>query len=207
MIVNALYLLVGWIEPFTAAATSEEPFHCPSGTRPVPMMRGSREARHAHDGWEYLVLPLHLGFQAEILLPPSGADAHLDGLDATALGELRGRATGHRVNLHLPRFRVSWATGLLAPLQALGIGHIFDRAALGGVVVEEQLNVSGAFHAAVLRVDESGVEGAAATAVVGRAVAFRQLPEIEVRVDRPFFFLVTHRDTAAVLFLAYVTEP
>jgi serine protease inhibitor len=79
--------------------------------------------------------------------------------------------------------------------------------AVRGVVTREALYVSGVFHAAVLRVDERGVEGAAATAIVARTVAAVAAPRVEVRVDRPFFVLVTHRQTGAVIFLAYVAEP
>jgi serine protease inhibitor len=75
------------------------------------------------------------------------------------------------------------------------------------VVVEERLWIAGAYHAAVLRVDETGIEGAAATALVARGVAYRQLPEVEVRVDRPFLLLVTHQRTGAVAFAVRVRQP
>ena len=76
-----------------------------------------------------------------------------------------------------------------------------------GVVAEEPLWIAGAYHTAVLRVDETGIEGAAATALVARAIAYRQLPTVEVRVDRPFLLLLTHRRTGAVAFIAQVREP
>lgn len=209
VIVNALYLVAGWVEPFADAGTTEQPFHGLSGTRQVPVMRGSRDAGYAHDGWEYLALPLQLGLQSEILLPPVGVDPHLRVIDPTVLIDLRNRATGHRVDLHMPRFRAEWRTGLLEPLCTLNVCRIFDPGALAlvRVVAEQRLHVSATFHATVLRVDESGIEGAATAALVARAVAFRHLTEVEVRVDRPFFFLVTHRETGVVVFLAYITEP
>jgi serine protease inhibitor len=43
--------------------------------------------------------------------------------------------------------------------------------------------------------------------MVMRAVAFRSLPEVDMVVDRPFFLLVGHRGTGAVLFLARVADP
>jgi serine protease inhibitor len=94
-------------------------------------------------------------------------------------------------------------------LRALGVNRIFDAGprALVDVVVEERLYVSGAFHAAVLQVDERGVEGAAATALVGQAIVYRRLRSVELRIDRPFFFLITHRGTGAVIFLARIAEP
>jgi serine protease inhibitor len=59
----------------------------------------------------------------------------------------------------------------------------------------------------VLRMNETGIEGAAATALVARGVAYRLLPTVEVRVDRPFLLLVTHQRTAVVAFAARVVEP
>jgi serpin B len=97
---------------------------------------------------------------------------------------------------------------LIPPLQSLGVSRIFERYPPAVDIVEQEpLFISGAFHQAVLRVDEKGVEGAAATALVVRGVSAQLLPEVEMKVDRPFFFLVTHRDTGCVLFIARVVDP
>jgi serine protease inhibitor len=152
-------------------------------------------------------LPLDLGFRAEVLLPPAAGDG-ADALpDAATLLALRRRARPHRVDLHLPRLRAESATVLNGPLRALGVRRIFSDLSVGGVVAEESLWIAGAYHAAVLRVDETGIEGAAATALVGRGVAYRQRPTVEVRVDRPFLLFVTHQRTGAVAFVARVREP
>lgn len=212
VVANALYLLAGWLEPFARSSTVDEPFRCPSETRAVATMRGVREIDYADEGWQYLSLPLDLGLTAEIVIPPDGSDAagavgaQVDAVDAALLRRCRKRASAHRVDLHLPRFRAETAVDLTGPLHALGMGGLFETGALR-LVVEERVHVSAAFHAAVLQVDERGIEGAAATALAMRGVAHRRLPEVEVRVDRPFLFLVTHRSTAAVLFLAHVVEP
>src|SRR5439155_18709956 len=94
------------------------------------------------------------------------------------------------------------------PLTTLGVCRTFDVAppAVTGVA-DQPLFISDAVHRAVLRVDESGIEGAAATAMVMRAVAFRSLPEVEMVVDRPFYLLVGHRATGTVLFMARVASP
>jgi serine protease inhibitor len=206
VIVNALYLFVPWLEPFAPDRTEDAPFHGLGGARSVPTMRAVHELAYAGEGWEYVRLPLDLGFVAEVLLPPAGGDG--PGLpDAGTLEALRGRARPHRVDLHLPRVRAGQATMLNGPLQALGIRRIFSDLDVGGVVAEEPLWIAGAHHAAVLRMDETGIEGAAATALVARGVAYRLLPTVEVRVDRPFLLLVTHQRTAVVAFAARVVEP
>ncbi len=57
-------------------------------------------------------------------------------------------------------------------------------------------------------VDEAGLEGAAATAMMMRLTAIVREPEpVRVEVDRPFLFLVRHRDSGALYFLARITDP
>jgi serpin B len=62
-------------------------------------------------------------------------------------------------------------------------------------------------HKAVLRADEQGFEGAAATAVAMRLVSVDLSAPQPFHVDRPFLVLVRHPRTGAVYFLARVVEP
>jgi len=206
VLVNALYLLAGWLQPFRPEDTAEEAFHAPGGTRNVAMMRASLETGHARThSWQYLSLLLALGMRAEVVLPP---DYPAEPLTAGRLTTLRQAATPCRVDLHLPRARLEAGTRLSGPLATLGVGRIFDVAAPAVTGVTDQpLCISDAVHRAVLRMDERGIEGAAATAMVMRAVAFRSLPEVEMVVDRPFSLLIGHRVTGTVLFMARVASP
>ena len=206
VLVNALYLLAGWLQPFRPEDTAEEAFHAPGGTRKVATMRASHETGYAGGAsWQYVSLPLALGMQAEVVLAP---DYLAEPLSAGRLTALRDAATPCRVDLHLPRARLEAGTRLAGPLATLGVCRIFDVAASAVTGVADQpLFISDAVHRAVLRVDERGIEGAAATAMVMRAVAFRSLPEVEMVVDRPFSLLIGHRVTGTVLFMARVASP
>jgi serpin B len=204
VVVNALYLYAPWVEPFAEGDTADAPFHGPAGTSEVPTMHAVRELPYARaEGWEYVCLTLDLGFVVEIVMPARGDVVP----DVATLDGLRAGAAEHRVDLHVPRLRAGRATALDGPLAALGARRIFSTACVDGVVVEEPLRIAGAYHAAILRMDEAGFEGAAATALVARGVAFRPLPTAEVRVDRPFLLLVTHRATGAVAFAARIRTP
>jgi serpin B len=206
VLVNALYLMAAWLQPFRPQDTTEEAFHAPGGTRNVATMRACHETGYARAAsWQYVSLPLALGMQAEVVLPPGHAAEPLAPARLTAL---RNAATTWRVDVHLPRARVEAGTRLAGPLSTLGVCRIFAPAAPAvACVTDRPLFISDAVHRAVLRVDESGIEGAAATAMVMRAVAFRSIPEVDMVVDRPFFLLVGHRGTGAVLFLARVADP
>lgn len=207
VLVNTVYLLAAWAEPFHIGATRPEPFHAPDGTRDVAMMRAGRFADHAaRTGWEYLRLPLGSGIGAEIVLPPDRLPS-VPRLGAGTLTALREAAATRQVDLHLPRFRVSGAAELPGALRGLGVARIFDPAARAvSEVVDRPAHVSQALHQAVLRLDEAGVEGAAATALALRLLG-RARPVTEMVVDRPFYALVTHRQTGTILFMARITAP
>jgi serpin B len=206
LLVNALYLLAGWRQPFRPEDTVDEAFHTPAGTRDVPMMRAHRETGYARAAaWQYVSLQLGTDMAAEVVLPP---DRSMQPITAGHLATLRNAATPHRVGLHLPRTRLEAGARLAGPLAALGVRSIFDvhAPAVTGVA-DQPLFISDAVHRAVLRVDENGVEGAAATGMLVQAVAFRSLPDVEMVVDRPFYLLIGHPATGTVLFMARIAEP
>jgi serine protease inhibitor len=215
LIVNALYLKVAWRQPFEEGATKPGPFFAPSGRRQVPTMRQAQRMPYAAaGGWRMVTLPTASGdVVVDVVLPDgerAGIGAGRDGEpDAAALARLYGSASAVQVDLALPRFRVRTAATLNGPLGGLGVVKAFDpdRADFSGIT-PERICVSKIVHQAVLRLDEQGFEGAAATAVVMRlAGAFMPSRTVEFHVDRPFLLIVRHRDTGAIYFLARVTEP
>lgn len=205
VIVNALYLKVAWQVAFEAAATAPAAFHAPSGTRAVPTMRQQERLRYASaDGWRMVTLPSASQLVVDVLLPdPDGSP-----LTAELLTGLQsGRPT--KVDLTLPRFRVEQAAVLNDPLRQLGVTAAFlpREADFSGIVEGAQIFIDLVMHKAVLRVDEQGFEGAAATAVVMGIVSMDLSDPVPFHVDRPFLVLVRHPRTGAVYFVARVTEP
>jgi serine protease inhibitor len=209
-LVNALYLRTGWRNEFPAHATQPRPFHAPAGPRDVPTMRLTARLGHAAGhGWQVVTLPAVGGVEAVVLLPDTdlaGAEAELD---AARLASLLDAPRPTRVELFLPRLRVSERSSLEGALARLGVRRLFTADAdLGGLFAEHRAHVSAVLHESVLRVDEQGLEGAAATAVMMRLSAVvREEEPVVVRVDRPFLLLVRHADTGAVYFVARVVEP
>jgi serpin B len=210
MLVNALYLKVGWTNRFPSRATQDLPFHGRSGDSDVPTMRLEKRLRYAAvDGWQVVVLPADGDVDGIVLLPDDDLTAAESTLDADALARLLAAPTPALLHLYLPRFRVRVNTRLEAVLSDLGARTMFtDRADFGGIS-DDRLAIDSVVHEAVLRVDENGLEGAAATAVGIRALSMMRdaARPIEVHVDRPFLFLVRHRASGAVYFLARVVRP
>jgi serine protease inhibitor len=206
VIVNALYLKVAWLNPFEEHRTVAAPFHAPSGTREVPTMRQQESFPYAEaGGWRMVTLPTAGDVVADVLLSDSGETVP----SAEAVTALQRATRSVKVDLHLPKFRVEAASTLSDHLRHLGVIDAFDRdlADFSGITDEGPVWIENVIHKAVVRVDEQGFEGAAATAVVMRTISMDISEPVPFHVDRPFLLLVRHRRSGAIYFLARVVEP
>lgn len=208
VIVNALYLKVGWLNAFPDESTAPAAFHAAAGTREVPTMRLEESLWYAAaEGWRMVTLPTASPAVVDVLLPGGGGEPALPPAEVLSALQSNGRST--KVDLALPRFRVEGAAILNDPLARLGVVSAFSRseADFSGITETERIFIDLVVHKAVLRVDEQGFEGAAATAVVMRLVSMDMSTPVPFHVDRPFLVLVRHRQTGAVYFVARITEP
>ncbi|TWP45800.1 serpin family protein [Lentzea tibetensis] len=195
VVVNALYLKAQWWGQFWLVG--DEPFHSPSGDRLVPMMQRQSSFPYARlHGWEVVKIPAHDDVEAVVLLPSDGMD-----LDSRALSELLDAHAHTEVLLTMPTLKLSYGDDLRPALERLGLAAVFAQ----GGMPHPDMVIDQVIHQAVLRVDEHGIEGTAATAImaVGSPVPVPVEP-VEVTVDRPFLFLVRHSVTGAIYFLARV---
>jgi len=208
-LVNALYLKCGWIARFIEGATTPRPFHAPGGTVEVPTMELSESIGYAHTGgWQVVRLHAVGGVEAVILLPDNDLTEAEPSLTAAALARLLAAPRSTQVNLRLPKVNVSLQAELTPPLKKLGVRTVFTDDADLGLISPHPLAVQAVFHESVLRLDEQGFEGAAATAVMLRLTSMQPYVEpIQVDVDRPFLLLIRHTATGAVYFLARITNP
>ena len=208
-LVNALYLKTSWTEAFDEQATRDLPFHAPEGTREVPTMRVTSGLGYAaRDGWQVVTLPAEGGLEAVVLLPDDGLARAEPRLDAARIEALVSATRQQRVDLSMPKFEATGEAELQGALGELGARTLFTPDADFAPLTPHPLRVSAVLHQSVLRVDESGFEGAAATAVMMRLMAAGDEPEpIRGEVNRPFLFLGRPRGTRALPFLARVVAP
>ncbi|MEU4428795.1 serpin family protein [Actinoplanes sp. NPDC024001] len=213
-LLNAVYFLGEWKTRFDSDATRPEPFAV-AGASPadVPTMRLTGESfGHAQrDGYRMLRLPYGEDgrYGMEIMLPDNGKTlaGMLSTLDAAEWRAATGALTGQPVDLlTLPRFELRWKGEMTEPLRRLGLSDAFvpgraDFRPMSPVAPAVQTVV----HKTYIRVDEKGTEAAA---VSGGAMAVSSLTgSREFRVDRPFAFSISDRQTGAILFLGSVTDP
>jgi serpin B len=207
VLANAVALDADWKTPFDAARTRAGDFHLLDGTVvQVPTMQGGDGVEVGRgEGWTAVRLPYAGDDLAMTIVVPSAFDAFEQQLSADLLDEVDAGLSPAGPSLSLPRFTARSASGLKPVLAGLGMTSMFDerRADLSGISQTEQLVVGAVQHEAVVTVDETGTEAAAATGVDIRAVS----APMPVMVDRPFLFVVRDRSTGAVLFLGRVTDP
>ena len=210
---NAVYFKGKWETPFPSGRTRTETFRLSDGSeKRVPLMCRTDELGSAKDDhfWR-LRLPYGTGkVVMEVLLPAEGtalADAERE-MSADEFADLLAQPlTWGRTEVHLPRFRLSAQYDAKPALQGLGLRQAFDGnqadfSGIGGA--KGDLWLAKVVHKAVVQVDETGTEAAAASAVAGVTRAMPERPVV-FRADRPFLFVI--RSDQAVLFIGRVENP
>jgi serpin B len=206
-LVNALYLKCAWRNPFDDYPTRPRPFHAPGGTIEVPTMELSESIGYAATGgWQVVSLPAAGGVRAVVLLPDGDLATAEPALSAASLAGLLDAPKSTQVRLRLPKVDVAVQAELTSALHELGVRTVFtDDADLSGIS-PNPLAVQAVLHQSVLKLDEHGLEGAAATAMMIRVTSM-PMRETTVDVDRPFLLVIQHAETGVVYFLARVVTP
>ncbi|MFO0631721.1 MAG: serpin family protein [Nannocystaceae bacterium] len=216
VLVNAIYFKANWSDPFDKGQTRKRDFFAPKGKRSAMMMHRTGHMTMArHDGATLVELPYGYGrYGLTVVLPDQrdGLAALERTIDRAWFERARAGATGERVALALPKFRIEAPEPLRlrALLQRLGLVEVFGpHADLTGIAAaKEQLQVSEAFHKAFIALDEDGTEAAAATAIGVKAGAAPAPAEpIPVVVDHPFVFALRDSENDTILFMGRVVDP
>jgi serine protease inhibitor len=220
VLVNAIYFLGDWAEPFEKESTRPAPFTVSaSQKKDVPTMHAVESFRFAaRDASKAVELP-YKGGQFSMLLVLPDADAGLPVLEATLTAErLEGIVKSlapTRVHVSLPKFEVD-PPGSLAlgeVLAGLGMPDAFSPAQADFTAIanppdpRDRLFLSEVFHKAFVKVDEKGTEAAAATAAVMARAAAAMAPPAEFKADHPFLFFIRDNATGMILFMGRVADP
>jgi serpin B len=222
VLVNAIYFLGDWAQPFKKEATGPASFSTTAADRKdVPTMHQTADLRFAAaDHVKVLELPYQGGDLTMTLVLPDAADG-LDAVEArltpSTLDAWLGALAATKVVVSLPKIEIDPPTplSLADTLQAMGMPLAFDpaRADFTGIAnppsPADRLYVTRVFHKAFVKVDEKGTEAAAATAVVlsPRALRRQEQPPAEFKADHPFLFLLRDVRSGMILFMGRVSDP
>jgi len=228
VLVDAIYFLGRWADPFEAADTKPEGFDvAPDRRHDVPTMHltGALSAAQVADA-KVLALDYQEGHVQMLFVLPDrtdGLDELERGLTAGTIGQWTSAlAWKPKVIVSLPKFRIDpvGPVKLREALQALGLRDAFDRsrADFDGIArprgPNDRLFIGDVVHKANVSVDEEGAEAAAATAVVmthpmGIPVGPPPPPPAPFvfKADHPFLFVIRDVESGMVLFIGRVSDP
>ncbi|MEI7660890.1 MAG: serpin family protein [Bacteroidota bacterium] len=215
VLVNAIYFLGDWDEPFAKESTSPKDFFPEAGTRVrVPFMNRHGRYGYCEDAGIRVIEIPYRGNSASmvIFLPDSvnGTAGFEQSFDFDRYLALTALLQPAEVRLSLPKFRATSKTRLKDTLSKMGMPIAFstDLADFSGMTGKPNLCISEVIHQAFIEADEKGTEAAAATAVVMRTMAARPSPDMKVfNAYHPFIFCIKDNATGTILFMGKIMDP
>ena len=207
VLANAVYLKADWALPFAEHLTRPAPFTRADGSVVrVPTMRQEAELRYAAGhGWQAVELPYAGGELAMwVLVAAKGGDPG-ELLTPGVLAAVEDRLHSTRVDLRLPRWDFATDLDLIPPLQQRGMTKPFTGSA-DFTGIAPGLFIDQVVHKANITVDEWGTEAAAVTGIAMNE-SMPPPPDVQMRADRPFAFVVAHTPTGAPVFAGSVGDP
>jgi serpin B len=213
VLVNAVHLRFPWENPFDTSLTAPGTFTRGDGTTVSPsFMKQGGYMPYLDDGKAQIVsLPLAGGQLAVVIAVPH-ADVELATYEASLQGgsaALAPPSDSADVVVSLPKVSFTSKTfSLETALQAMGMIQAFKAgvADFSGMTSTEPLYVGDVLQKAMMDMQESGVEAAAATAVVLAAGSAPTTPTL-VTANRPYLMTIVDVPTGAILFLGHIEDP
>lgn len=203
-LLNALYFKGEWTDKFYATFTKEEPFKVDGKeVAKVPMMRTEKEYLYGQNElFQAVRLPYGNGSFSMTVLLPNGKHTTAE---VTKWLKLNGTKSllgyDRNVDLWLPRFQIKYHILLNDILSDMGMPLSFNSNADFSLMSPDALKLSFVQQDAIIKVDEEGAEAAAvSSAGMEKATAIPVEPPVEFHADHPFVFLITERNSGAILF-------
>ncbi|KAG5895061.1 hypothetical protein JTB14_021028 [Gonioctena quinquepunctata] len=209
VIANALYFKGRWKTEFDPKATSPKCFRRAGKCVNVPMMQISDTfmynyinnlRAHAVD------LPYQGKFSMLILLPSEEANIRMVVRDLThwRFSDILDKLKPTDILLEVPKFSFEYSADLVEYLKPLKIRDIFGtNANLSGIVEGGNVVINNLIHKTKIEVDEQGTVAAAATG----AMIVPLMGPLSVIADRPFLFMIYHKDTQNIIFEGILQNP
>lgn len=210
-LINAIYFKGTWRDQFKVAETSTGTFTTSTGaTQSASLMHRTDEMSYAESSaYQAVDLPYGNGaFSMTVLLPKAGSDvnAFAASLSTTSLQTIVAGMHPSLVNLTLPKLKLSYERTLNPDLQALGMVSAFNSATadFSGMRPARDVFISFVKQNTFVDVNEEGTEAAAVTTV--GAVATSAPVAVDMRVNRPYMFVIRERLSGTLLFIGRIVR-
>jgi serpin B len=211
VLANALYLKGPWSEPFSEYQTQTRDFtRLDEQVVQVQMMHGPLRSGPYTATPEYQATALLLrgGDLEVVLILPTDFTAFEANLVPATLTEIFAGLEETLLDLSVPKFELEAAFDLTEELQGLGLVAPFTDPTSFDAIHDAIGVLQVVIHDTVIKVDEEGVEAAAATGINGDGDGDGDpIVPVVMILDRPFLLAVRDRPTDIVLFFGRVLDP
>ena len=224
-LINALAIDMEWKEKFNEKKTSGKKFYLENGTEMIATMM---KQKNKSDNVSYykdnkitaisMDLEEYKNQQMEFIaiMPNDNLTKYIENFDVDTLKNLSNNMTlasktKYGLDISIPRFSFDYDLRLEEDLKNLGITDAFnpDLANFSNMSSREPFWVSDALHKANIDFSEKGIKAAAVTVIYmtyGKALADENKP-IEIKIDKPFMYLIRDKKTGEIWFVGTVYEP
>ncbi|MBU6153090.1 MAG: serpin family protein [Bdellovibrionales bacterium] len=210
--VNAIYFKGDWAAPFEKAATMEEPFrNSETASHSVKMMRKVHSFRfHENDDSKWLEIPYKDSPLSMILvLPRKDFDLKTveSRLDSASVSDTMTKMKEERIELALPKFKMSEKSSLKEDLLLAGYSKLFAPGEWVSISADPDFSLGDVVQAISLDVDEQGTTAAAATALTMETTSLDLKPKKQFLCNQPFLYLLLNRESSEIYFMGRVYKP
>ena len=213
-LINALYFKADWSKGFDPDHTRARAFQLENGNSVnTDFVNGDRNFSFVQKSdFEAVDIPFKDSIYSLTLMQPNRdlytTDDWIKNLDGSFLKEAYEQMQYSRAMVQFPILDLSYKKDLKKYLQILGIEDAFmntaaDFSRMGDPISGPNIFISSVAHKSVLKVDEKGAEGAAATSV---GFSVTSLPPSLI-FDQSFVIVLRHIPTNTVLFIGKVADP
>jgi serpin B len=213
VLMNTVYLDANWASSFAKEDTMDRPFVLANGESiDVPTMWQIQSHRYHHaKGARILDLP-YVGDQTSMMIIVPDEGRSLADLEAELSSELVDKWTRklekRKLSLLMPKFKIGSELNLKTIIEKMSSVDVFGRMDLGNMFREGRPEISEALQNALIEVDEDGTKAAAVTYIrLGRSAPSRVEKPTEVKLDRPFMYIVRDRSLGTIHFMGRVMDP
>ena len=223
ILVNALAIDMEWDEQFRDNNTHGKSFYLRDGTeiQATTMMKETSDSNtsyYKNENITALTMDLkqynNTNFEFVALMPDKDLKKFVDNFNIDQLNEIDKKLKSadkekDGVIVNIPKFSFDYDLKLKEDLQNLGITDVFNGLANFGKIANESLYVSDALHKANIDFTEKGVKAAAVTVFTIKAMAMQgeEKYPVEIKINKPFMFLIRDKNTKEVWFTGTVYEP
>ena len=212
ILLNAIAMDAKWSKPFDASSTIEDSFHAPQGDVRAEMMYQKERFDYVKkDGVQIVRLP-YAGSTLSMWIALPGEDVGMDKLlgklSAKGMAWLKDGAKECEVRLTLPKFDLTDENSLSDAMKALGVEAPFGDSADFSGISDVPLRIDEILQKVRVQLDEDGTRAAAATAAIAKVMSAPVGEEVvDMRVDRPFAFVIADDASGSVCFAGVIENP